>query len=54
MWIITLFLLWLIRREWISYISKRKAFLTSRGWMTKPQSKVSTDPSVLGFCRTMG
>lgn len=38
-WIQTLFLLFLIRKEWISFIHKRKEFLTSRGWVTKPQSK---------------
>lgn len=38
-WIQTFFLLFLIRREWIGFIEKRKAFLTSREWVTKPQSK---------------
>jgi hypothetical protein len=35
----TLFLLYMIYKEWLGYIQKRKEFLTSRGWVTKPQSK---------------
>lgn len=35
----TLFLLFLIYREWKGYVTKRHAFLTSKGWITKPQAR---------------
>lgn len=37
--IMTLFLLFIIRKEWLSFIEKRREFLMSKGWATKPQSK---------------
>lgn len=37
--IMTFFLLFIIWKEWNSFIAVRKEFLTSRGWATKPQSK---------------
>ena len=38
-WVMTLFLLYTIYKEWLSFTRKRQEFLISRGWATKPQAK---------------